>query len=62
MGKVVVNVHKLASSANHEVLQAFSIDGDGDLGQVLTIKCASGPESHRGTHSQSLFFTRSWAD
>ena len=35
MGKVVINVHKLASRANQDVLQAFTIAGDGDLGQVL---------------------------
>ncbi len=34
MGKVVVNVHKLLSRANQDVLQAFTIAGDGDLGQV----------------------------
>ncbi len=34
MGKVVVNVHKLLSRANQDVLQAFTIAGEGDLGQV----------------------------
>lgn len=35
VGKVVINVHKLISRAGTDVMQAFTIAGEGDTGQVL---------------------------
>ena len=35
VGKVVINVHKLVTRAGTDVMQAFTIAGEGDTGHVL---------------------------